>query len=36
MNRTIGSMHKQEVVEMYQIHFTEALDLECNWDAKDD
>ena len=36
MNRTISSMHKQEVVEMYQIHFTEALDLECNWDAKDD
>ena len=36
MNRTISSLHKQEVVEMYKVHFTEALDLECTWDAKDD
>ena len=36
MNRTISAFHKQEVVEMYQVHFTEALDLECTWDANAD
>ena len=36
MNRTISSAMKQEIVEMYEVHFTEALDIECSWDAKAD
>ena len=35
-NTTVNSDTKQEIVEMYQKHFTEATGLECNWDAKAD
>ena len=35
-NTTVNSDTKQEIVEMYQKHLTEATGLECNWDAKAD
>jgi hypothetical protein len=36
VNNTVNSETKQEIVEMYQVHFTEAVGLECTWDAKVD
>ena len=34
--RDLSPETKQEIVEMYQIHLTEAVGLECTWDAKAD
>ena len=35
-NTTVDSDTKQEIVEIYRKHLTEAIDLECNWDANAD
>ena len=35
VNNSVDSQTKQEIVEIYQIDFTKALGLECNWDAND-
>ena len=35
VNDSVNSQIKQEIVEIYQIDFTKALGLECNWDAND-
>ena len=35
VNNSVDSQTKQEIVEIYQIDFTNALGLECNWDAND-
>ena len=35
-NTTVNSDTKQEIVEIYQKHLTEASGLECNWDANAD
>ncbi len=32
----ISSETRQEIVEMYQVHLTEVVGLECTWDAKAD
>ena len=34
--RDLSPETKQEIVEMYQVHLTEAVGLECTWDAKVD
>jgi len=34
--RGLSDETRQEIVEMYQVHFTEAVGLECTWDAKAD
>ena len=34
--RDLSPETKQEIVEMYQVHLTEAVGLECTWDAKAD
>ena len=34
--RNLSPETKQEIVEMYQVHLTEAVGLECTWDAKAD
>ena len=34
--RDLSPETKQEIVEMYQIHLTEAVGLECTWDANVD
>ena len=36
MNRKISALMKQEIVEMYEVHLTDALELECTWDANAD
>ena len=36
MNRKISALMKQEIVEMYEVHLTDALELECTWDANVD
>ena len=33
-NNTVDSETKQELVEMYEVHFTEVMDLECNFETK--
>ena len=35
MSQMINSAMKQEIVDMYEVHLTEAADLECTWDAND-
>jgi len=32
--RNLSDETRQEIVEMYQVHLTEAVGLECTWDAK--
>ena len=34
--RNLSVETRQEIVEMYQVHLTEAVGLECTWDAKAD
>ncbi len=34
--RSLSAEARQEIVEMYQVHLTEAAGIECTWDAKDD
>ena len=34
--RNLSAETRQEIVEMYQVHLTEAVGLECTWDAKAD
>ena len=34
--RDLSPETKQEIVEMYKVHLTEAVGLECTWDAKAD
>ena len=34
--RDLSPETKQEIVEMYQVHLTEVVGLECTWDAKAD
>ena len=36
VNNTVNAQTKQEIVEIYQIDLTEAVGLECTWDAKED
>ena len=36
VNNTVNAQTKQEIVEIYQIDLTEAVGLECTWDAKVD
>ena len=36
MNRKVSALMKQEIVEMYEVHLTAALELECTWDANVD
>ena len=36
VNNTVNAQIKQEIVEIYQIDLTEAVGLECTWDAKVD
>ena len=36
VNNTVNAQTKQEIVEIYQIDLTEAVGLECTWDAKAD
>ena len=33
-NNTVDSETKQELVEMYEVHFTEVMDLECNFETQ--
>ncbi len=35
MSQTINSAMKQEIVDVYKVHLSEAADLECTWDAND-
>ena len=34
--RNLSPETKQEIVEMYQVHLTEAVGLDCTWDANVD
>ena len=34
--RSLSAEARQEIVEMYQVHLTEAPGIECTCDAKDD
>ena len=36
VNNSVNAQTKQEIVEIYQIDLTEAVGLECTWDAKVD
>ena len=36
VNNSVNAQTKQEIVEIYQIDFTEAVGLECTWDANVD
>ena len=36
VNNTVNAQSKQEIVEIFQIDLTEAVGLECTWDAKVD
>jgi len=36
VNNSVNAQTRQEIVEIYQIDLTEAVGLECTWDAKVD
>ena len=36
VNTTVSSSTKADIVEIYKIHYRDALGLECDWDAKAD
>ena len=35
-HRDLTDIEKQEIVSMYQVNLTEAVGIECDWDAKAD